>query len=215
MAKFLSKYLGKLALMTAAALWASCSDVKEEKSDKPVVEKSEPAQTDEFHGAIEDILKNANLKYRPYHRPYRQMDTMGAIIRCEGIKCDESIINMLKDDVNKDKGKVTVSAESDIEVSGEISNTKPLVLKTIRNRIPGLRHVFNKYLKKNLVFEGTIVLNLKIAAGGAVENVDVKSSTTDYPEFDADIVKAVSCWRFPTSKAGGSVTVPFNFYEKD
>ena len=31
MAKFLSKHLGKLALMTAAALWASCNDAKEEK----------------------------------------------------------------------------------------------------------------------------------------------------------------------------------------
>ena len=31
MAKFLSKHLGKVALMTAAALWASCSEAKEEK----------------------------------------------------------------------------------------------------------------------------------------------------------------------------------------
>ncbi|WP_290949040.1 TonB family protein [Fibrobacter sp.] len=67
-------------------------------------------------------------------------------------------------------------------------------------------------LTKHPVFKGTIVLNLKIAASGAVENVDVKSSTTDYPEFDADIVKAVSSWMFPKSKAGGNVTIPFTFY---
>lgn len=213
MAKFLIKHLGKLALMTAAALWASCSDVKEEKSDKTVVEKPQTAQTDEFHSAVEEVLKNANSKYRPYHRPYRQMDTTGAIIRCEGIKCDESIINMLKDDVNKVNGKVAISAESDIEVSGEISNTKPLVLKTIRNRIPGLRHISHKYLKKKPEFDGMVVLNLKIAAGGVVENVDVMSSTTGYQEFDAEIAKQTSRWHFPKSKAGGNVTIPFTFHE--
>ena len=64
--------------MTAAALLASCCDAKEEKVDKPVAdksvaEKSQAAQTDEFYRAIEEVLENANLKYRPP----RKMDTMG------------------------------------------------------------------------------------------------------------------------------------------
>lgn len=79
--------------------------------------------------------------------------------------------------------------------------------------MPGLRHIFNKHLNIKPEFNGTVILDLKIAANGAVENAVIKSSTTDYPEFDAEIVKAVSRWKFPKSKTGGNVTIPFNFQE--
>ena len=48
---------------------------------------------------------------------------------------------------------------------------------------------------------------------GDVEKAAVKSSTTDYQEFDAEIVKAVSRWKFPKTKTGGNVTIPFAFRE--
>lgn len=59
MFNFFGKHLGKLALMTAAALWASCSDAKEEKADKVVSENSSASQTDEFRSAIKEISKKS------------------------------------------------------------------------------------------------------------------------------------------------------------
>ena len=79
--------------------------------------------------------------------------------------------------------------------------------------MPGLRHIFNKHLNIKPEFNGTVILDLKIAANGAVENAIVKSSTTGNQEFDRDVVKAVSRWKFPKSKTGGSVTIPFTFRE--
>jgi len=47
-----------------------------------------------------------------------------------------------------------------------------------------------------------------------VEKAVVKSSTTGYQEFDEDIAKKVNnSWKFPKSKTGGNVTVPFTFRE--
>ncbi len=43
MAKNFSKYLGKIALMTAAVLWAGCND-SNKKTDEPVVQKSVKAE---------------------------------------------------------------------------------------------------------------------------------------------------------------------------
>ena len=103
--------------------------------------------------------------------------------------------------------------ESDIVIAEGTSLTAEEIYETIRNRIPGLRHIYHKYLKKKPTFDGMVVLNLKIAASGVVENVDAKSSTTGYQEFDAEIVKTVSRWKFPKSKTGGNVTIPFTFYE--
>lgn len=230
MAKFLSKHLGKVALMTAAALWASCSDAKEENADSLIAEKSQASQTEDFKDSLKDISKNADSKYLPS----RKMDTTGVtalygcISRGNGrIACGKRPIDTVLDTsakclygtcggvgiANKAKGEVNVPRESDVEMTGEISNSKSLVLKTIRDRVPGLRHIFNKHLNINPGFDGTVILNLKIAANGAVENAVVKSSTTGYQEFDAEIVKAVSRWKFPKTKTGGNVTIPFTFQE--
>ena len=236
MAKFLSKHLGKLALMTAAALWASCSDAKDERAEEHATPKTQASQSEEIQNAIKNINKNANSKYLPS----REMDTSGVTALYGCINCGKSPIqeDSAKLDsivelvgclygtcggggiATKPKGDVITPTEKDISIDGEISNTKPFILKVVLQRTPGLRHIYNKYLRirerdKEPGFKGTLVLKLKIGTLGIVSDVTVESTTTDYPEFDADIVKAVSCWRFPTSKAGGSVTVPFNFYEKD
>lgn len=230
MAKFLSKHLGKVALMTAAALWASCNDTKDEKADTLIAEKPQATQTEDFKDSLKDIRKNADSKYIPS----RKMDTAGvaALYGCIShgngrIVCGKRPIDTVLDTsakclygtcggvgfANKFKGEVTVPGESDVEIIGEIFNSKPLVLKAIHDRTPGLRHIFNKHLNIKPKFNGTVILDLKIAANGAVENAIVKSSTTSYQEFDAEIVKAVSRWKFPKSKTGGKVTIPFTFQE--
>jgi len=234
MAKFLSKHLGKLAMMTAAALWASCSDAKEEKVDEHATPKTQASQSKDIQNAIKNINKNANSKYLPS----REMDTSGVTalygcINCEKAPIQEdsakldSIVELVGclygtcgggGIATKAKGNVTTPTENDISVDVDSSNTKSLILKVVRQRTPGLRHIYNKYLKirendKKPSFKGTIVLKLEIGDLGAVSNVLVKSTTTDYPEFDEQIAKAVSRWKFPKNRTGGNVTVPFTFRE--
>ena len=194
MAKFLSKHLGKVALMTAAALWASCNDAKEEKPQS----MTHPWEVSKYY-------KDKNeRKYHAADNGNIRDDLYSCLYGCETTENDTVLKNA--------SVKHATFNESDVVIEEGSSLTAEEIYETTRKRIPGLRHIYRKYLKKKPEFDGMVILNLKIAASGAVENVDVKSSTTDYPEFDADIVKAVSSWMFPKSKTGGNVTIPFTFY---
>lgn len=231
MAKFLSRHLGKLALMTAAALWASCSDAKEETAEEHAPPKTQASQSEEIQSAIKDINKDANSKYLPS----REMDTSGVTALYGCINCGkapiqedsaklDSIVELVGclygtcgggGIATKPKGDVKTPTKKDISIDGEISNTKPFILKVVLQRTPGLRHIYNKYLKKKPSFKGTLVLKLKIGTLGIVSDVTVESTTTDYPEFDAEIVKAVSRWKFSRTKYTGTVTFPLVFYERE
>ena len=232
MAKFLSKHLGKLALMTAAALWASCSDAKDERAEEHATPKTQASQSEEIQNAIKNINKDANSKYLPS----REMDTSGvtalygcincgklpiqedsakqdSIAKLEG--CLYGCMNIVGSVVGtKARGNVITPTENNISVDVDSSNTKSFILKIVRQRTPGLRHIYYKYLKKKPSFEGTLVLKLNIGTLGVVSEVTVVSTTTEYPEFDSEIAKAVSRWKFPQAKNTGTVTLPFTFYEK-
>ena len=231
MAKFLSKHLGKLALMTAAALWASCSDAKDERAEEHATPKTQASQSEEIQNAIKNINKDANSKYLPS----REMDTSGVTALYGCINCGKSPIQedsakqdsiaKLEDCLygcmnivgsvvgTKARGNVITPTENNISVDVDSSNTKSLILKVVRQRTPGLRHIYYKYLKKKPSFKGTLVLKLKIGTLGIVSDVTVESTTTDYPEFDEQIAKAVSRWKFPQAKHVGSITIQFTFQE--
>ncbi|WP_175545399.1 AgmX/PglI C-terminal domain-containing protein [Fibrobacter sp. UWB12] len=90
------------------------------------------------------------------------------------------------------------------------------IKRVIRQRTPGLRHLYGKFLKKNPdnSFEGEITLKLTIAADGTVKKSSIKKSTTGVKEFDENIRIAVSRWTFPKVKSGTIVVyVPIRFYE--
>ena len=90
------------------------------------------------------------------------------------------------------------------------------VKRVIRQRTPGLRHLYGKFLKKNPdnSFEGEITLKLTIAADGTVKKSSIKKSTTGVKSFDEEIRIAVSRWMFPKFKSGTTVVyVPIRFYE--
>ena len=89
----------------------------------------------------------------------------------------------------------------------------PAVLKTVRQRFPGMRHIYNKFLKKKPGFDGTVVLNIKINWDGIVENAEITSSTTGYEEFDEELRKAVCRWTFGEKRVRGTFKIPFTFYE--
>lgn len=89
------------------------------------------------------------------------------------------------------------------------------ILAVIRSRSPGLRHIYNTFLKQNPGFAGKINLRFEIAPSGDVVAVDIASSTTRVPGFDLEILRQVKSWKFDPVKSIGNdhVTVPISFSE--
>lgn len=114
----------------------------------------------------------------------------------------------------KAKGSIKTPSERDIVISGG-SRSMSEIHRVVKQRTPGLRHTFNKFLKKKPGFQGTVTLKLTIAPNGEILKTAIVSSTTKFAEFDNEIKGAVSRWVFRrnTSPANTVVTIPFYFSE--
>ena len=115
----------------------------------------------------------------------------------------------------KAKGNIKTPSTQDIDVKPQYgSRSAADIMKVVRQRTPGLRHIYNKFLKEKPGFKGKVVLKFTIAPGGEVISISVASSTTGYGEFDAAIKNAVGNWTFSRVKSGNTtVTIPFTFSE--
>ena len=89
------------------------------------------------------------------------------------------------------------------------------ILAVIKSHSPGLRHVYNGFLKQRPGLAGKIQLRFAIAPGGDIVEMAVASSTTAAPDFDAAVAAQIRSWRFEAVKGPGNdqVTVPFTFSE--
>ena len=88
------------------------------------------------------------------------------------------------------------------------------IMKVVKQRTPGLRHIYNTHLKKKPGFQGKVTLKLTIAPGGEIISIAVANSTTGFTEFDNAVKSAVSKWTFNKIKSGNTtVTIPFTFTE--
>ena len=94
------------------------------------------------------------------------------------------------------------------------------IMEVVRQRMPGLRHIYNKFLKQQPHFHGVVSLRFTIAPGGEIISISIASSTTGYGEFDNEIKTAVSRWNFGKFKCDDgnvanetTVTIPFTFSE--
>ncbi|MDR1813009.1 MAG: TonB family protein [Candidatus Fibromonas sp.] len=97
--------------------------------------------------------------------------------------------------------------------SGDGSRSKQEILAVVNARMPGLRNLYNKYLKLN-DFSGKVTLKFTIAPGGDIINISIVSSTTGYADFDNAIKHMVSTWKWKAIKSGNCTpTIPFNFPE--
>ena len=114
------------------------------------------------------------------------------------------------------KGHVKIPSLSDIDLKNEngANRTASDVMKVFRQRTPGLHHVYNRYLKKNPGFQGKITLKFTIVPNGEISDISIVSSTTQNREFDTEIQRYVSRWRFNSTKYGKTtITIPFTFSE--
>ncbi len=88
-------------------------------------------------------------------------------------------------------------------------------MQVVNDRMPGLRIMYNNYLKKKPGFSGKVTLKFTITPKGDVTNIIIVSSTTDYPEFNEAVKNEVAKWKWKAIE-GGSVTptIPFKFEEE-
>lgn len=113
------------------------------------------------------------------------------------------------------KGNIKIPKEGDISMPDGIGGRSVSeIMAVVKARTPGLRHIYNKYLKLHPGFAGKITLQFTILAGGDVVECKIKSSTTEVSDFDEDIREAVERWSFKMIKSGNTtVAIPFNFSE--
>ena len=129
--------------------------------------------------------------------------------------------------IRKAKCAVSNPTDDELKLTNEAEHDKALILKVIRQRTPGLRHIYNKHLmvnhrkaylknnqdKVNPNFNGTIVFQLNIDADGFVQKVEIQSSNTGNKDFDDEVKRALSHWKFPKLKSSVVATFPITFFE--
>ena len=197
MAKLFSKCLGKIVLMAAAALWAGCNDSEKNddaaKQDNPkLVHPWEFSEHVEQKRAEKIVPGNIND------------DLWGCLYGCGR---DVTI-------VTKSRGNAKFSFVN-VESADKQALVQERYLKVAQQRTPGLRHVYNKFLKKKAdPFAGEITVKLIITEDGSVKKIQIVSSTTDYTEFDEEIKTLLSRWIFPKVESGEAIAVfLIKFYE--
>ncbi len=111
--------------------------------------------------------------------------------------------------------KVAIPKPSSITMgNGSAVRSRNSIMRVIRSRTPGLRHIYNKFLKYNPGFAGKVSLRFTIAPSGKIIKISHVSSTTGVALFDAAIKNKVKHWNFNKIKSGNTViTVPFTFTE--
>ncbi|MDY6331647.1 MAG: AgmX/PglI C-terminal domain-containing protein [Fibrobacter sp.] len=115
----------------------------------------------------------------------------------------------------KAKGSIKTPSTRDVIISYNDGNrSENDIMKVVRQRTPGLRHIYNKSLKKKPGFQGKVTLKFTIAPGGEIISISIVSSTTGFSEFDREIKDAVGRWTFNKVQSGNTtVSIPFTFSE--
>ena len=112
------------------------------------------------------------------------------------------------------KGNIKMPSARDIDMGSGGSRSAADIMKVVRQRTPGLRHIYNKYLKKQPGFSGKVTLRFTIDPGGDIISISVASSSTGFAEFDKAVKNTVKHWPFSKVKSGNTtVTIPFTFSE--
>jgi len=110
--------------------------------------------------------------------------------------------------------RIATTVSIDMRAS-ETVRSSASILAVIRSHAPGLRHLYNTFLRTQPGMKGKVTLRFAIAPSGQVVDVGMAASTTDAPAFDKQVAEKVMAWRFEPVKAIGNdlVTVPFDFSE--
>lgn len=194
--------------MTAAALWAGCSDSeKNEDADK---------QGDSVLVQLQNVKKRVDEKPEVKDTSILN-ETSVTLYGCNG--CSFFLVKKSRDSLkrpSKNKGAVQPLVKNQITIAKGSALGRDSVFAGLEKRTQALRHIYNKYLKQNPehFFEGTMILKIKLLADGSVKECQIVLSTTNNKEFEKDVRIAVSHWTFPKVESGETVaTFPITFQE--
>ena len=111
------------------------------------------------------------------------------------------------------RGGLKAPSARDIDMgSGDGPRSKAEIMAVVNARMPGLRNIYNKYLKLKPGFSGKVTLKFTIAPGGDIINISILSSTTGYSDFDNAVKNLVATWQWKAIQSGNTTpTIPFNF----
>jgi TonB family protein len=102
----------------------------------------------------------------------------------------------------------------DIDIDGDASRYKAEIMQVTNARMPGLRSMYNKYLKLKPGFSGKVTIKFTIVPDGDIVNIFIVSSTTGYSEFDDAVKNMVATWKWKAIKSGNTTsTILFDFTE--
>ena len=119
----------------------------------------------------------------------------------------------MKDYKAKAFGWVEFLWTKDVKVRG--SRSAEDVAEIMRQRSPGLEHIYNNFLKKKSGFDGRVVLRFEIAPSGEVVRTAVAYSSTGYEEFDNAVRDYVGQMTFGAVESGSAkVTIPLTFDQR-
>ncbi|MDY6330116.1 MAG: AgmX/PglI C-terminal domain-containing protein [Fibrobacter sp.] len=130
--------------------------------------------------------------------------------------------------IRKTNGAVSAPTGDELKLASGVEDVKTQILKVIRQRTPGLRHIYNKHLRKNRAkaclknnqdnskpdFNGMIVFKLNVNADGSAQKVEIQSSNTGNKNFDDEVKRALNRWKFPKMNSNETVIFPVTFFEK-
>ena len=194
--------------MTAAALWAGCND--SEKADDTT------KQDDSVLVQLQNVKKRVDEKPEVKDSSIRNEASV-TLYGCNG--CSFFLLKRSGDSLklpSKIRGAVKPLVKNQVNITKGSALGRDSVFAGLEKRTQALRHIYNKYLKRNpeLFFEGTIILKIKLLADGSVKECQIVSSTTNNKEFEKDVRIAVSHWTFPKVESGETVaTFPITFQE--
>ena len=215
MVKNFSKFFGKIALMTAATLWAACNDsdkkAEDPKSDTKSIVNPIKLKKGEFSKIYHDSIPVKTLK--PDLGGFMQNQTAALY----GVLPD--VVHKGGDGKVVPRCRINPLSEKNVVIKGLDIDVQSF-LKVYRQRVPGLRFIFDKNVRRRSdlasEFGGRIVLTLKIASSGEVENVQIKSTTiaenSPFSAINEEVKESVSHWKFPKTKNGATFSFPISFY---
>lgn len=167
---------------------------------------------------FEGVGQNNILLSINFCRPFIDADDFNALLH---------YLQRTEYSIRKSNGAVSAPKDDELKLVNGAEHDKAPILKVIRQRTPGLRHIYNKHLKKNRVkaclknnhddikpdFNGMIVFKLNVNADGSVQKAEIQSSNTGNKDFDDEVKRALSHWKFPKLKSSEVVTFPLVFFE--
>ena len=202
MAKNFNKFLGKVALMAAAVLWAGCNDTEEKKVYYPIELKK--IDTSKYQDSIRKIT------VKPRVEIFQQAYLYGAL---------PDVVHKGGDGKVVPRCRIKPLSAKNVVVEGRDIDVRTF-FKVYRQRVHGLRFICDKNVRRRSdlasEFEGRIVLTLKIAPSGEIKNVQIKSTTiaenSPFSAINEEVKESVSHWVFQKTKNGATFSFPISFY---